>query len=270
MSVIDNIKNRVSTRTYLDKPIEEEKKQELIKLVDELNEVCDHFRFELAFENEAKVELGTYGFIKGAKNYLIAMAKYEGNNKEKSFKFGHLFESFILKAQELGLGTCWMAGTYDRKQVSELVTVHDDEFVIVVTPIGYKDNMRLKEKAMRSAIQANKRKKFETIIKNFDGSLLNEQDSEVLCALTMLRLSPSAKNVQPWRVFKQDDYYHIYGTESSDYEIGGFNLSHNDVGIAFYHFTESLKHYKVKFEVLDANPEEKEKLVYMKSVKIIR
>jgi len=270
MSVIDNIKNRVSTRTYQAKPIEEEKKQILIDLVDELNQTCDQFRFELAFENDNNVELGTYGFIAGAKNYLIAMAKFDGNCKEKSFKFGQLFESFILTAQGLGLGTCWMAGTYDRKQVAELVTIHDDEFVVVVSPLGYKDEMRLKEKAMRTAIQANKRKKFETIVKNLDGTNLDEENSEILCSLTMLRLSPSAKNVQPWRVFKEGDYYHFYSIDSKEFEIGGFNLTHNDVGIGFYHFTESLKHYKVDFEIVDAMPKEIEKLIYMKSVKINR
>ncbi len=270
MTVIDNIKNRISTRTFQDKPIEEDKKAILEELVANLNEKCEQFRFELAFESDNQVELDTYGFIKGAKNYLFAMSKFDGNCKDKSFKFGQLFESFILKAQSLGLGTCWMAGTYDRNQVSELVTVNEDEFVVVVSPIGYPDDMRLKEKVMRTAIQANKRKKFEDIVRNLNGNLLDEENSEILCALTMLRLSPSAKNVQPWRVFKEGDFYHVYGTNSKEFEIGGFNLSHNDVGIAFYHFTESLKHYQVDFEIVDNCPIEKDNLLYMKSVKINR
>jgi len=268
MNILNQIENRISTRTYSDVSIELEEQNKLQKLVKDLNERSEHFRFVLAFENENQIELGTYGFIVGAKNYLFATAKLEGNKKELSFLFGMIFEEFILECEKLDLGTCWMAGTYDRKQVSEFITLSEDEFVCMVTPIGYKMKMRIKEKAMRKLVKADKRKNSELLFKNLDGSTLTEDNPDILKALEMLRKAPSAKNIQPWRVFKDDNQYHFYGVENTDYQINNFNLVHNDVGIAYYHFTKTLEFLNISFSEVNKKPQEIKSLVYLKTVVI--
>jgi len=253
MNILNQIENRISTRTYSDVVIEIENQNKLQNLVKDLNERSEHFRFILAFENENQIELGTYGFIVGAKNYLFATAKLKGNTKELSFLFGMIFEEFVLECEKLDLGTCWMAGTYDRKQVSEFINLREDEFVCMVTPIGYKMKMRIKEKAMRKLVKADKRKNSELLFKNLDGSILDEDNPNILKAFEMLRKAPSAKNIQPWRVFKDDNQYHFYGVENTDYEINNFNLVHNDVGIAYYHFTKTLEFLNIYFTEVEKN-----------------
>lgn len=42
----------------------------------------------------------------------------------------------ILKAAELGLGTCWL-GAFQNKQVKEILGLKESDVVVAVTPLGY-------------------------------------------------------------------------------------------------------------------------------------
>ena len=50
-------------------------------------------------------------------------------------KIGYNGEKIVLKAQELGLNTCWVAGTYKKKAVK--AKINGDEKLICVIAIGY-------------------------------------------------------------------------------------------------------------------------------------
>ena len=66
--------------------------------------------FELEPKNILAERIGTYGVIKGADAFLIGIRceKVE-NQKDAAINFGYDFEQIVLKATELGLGTCWIA-----------------------------------------------------------------------------------------------------------------------------------------------------------------
>jgi nitroreductase len=59
----------------------------------------------------------------------------------------------------------------------------------------------------------------------------------------MLRLAPSAINIQPWRVVKTDEGYDFYAVKSklSDKDGKKIDITYNDIGIAKYHFESTLK-----------------------------
>src|SRR5674536_262729 len=54
--------------------------------------------------------------------------------KGSETQVGYVGEAFILEATRLGLGTCWVAGMFDRKTAAALVRLHRGEHVVAVTP----------------------------------------------------------------------------------------------------------------------------------------
>ena len=79
--------------------------------------------------------LGTYGFIKGATGYIVgAVRKGPGDLED----YGYLLEEVILDATGLGLGTCWLGGTFTRSTfTSRFGGVGRDETIPAVVSIGY-------------------------------------------------------------------------------------------------------------------------------------
>ena len=56
-------------------------------------------------------KLGTYGIIKGASMYVGVTIPKEEYALEA---LGYEFEQLVLYATSLGLGTCWLGGTFNR------------------------------------------------------------------------------------------------------------------------------------------------------------
>ena len=78
--------------------------------------------------------------------------------------FGFAFETFLLYALSLGVGTVWIAGTMDRPAFERAMELDDGEFMPAVTPLGYPAAKRsLRDAAMRRAIRADARQPFETL-----------------------------------------------------------------------------------------------------------
>ena len=46
-------------------------------------------------------------------------------------------ESLILYATSLGLGTCWIGGTFKKGQFAKAIDLKGDEILPIVLPIGY-------------------------------------------------------------------------------------------------------------------------------------
>ena len=47
-------------------------------------------------------------------------------------------EHIVLKAVDLGLGSCWI-GRFDRNQVKESLALDDNIFPVMLLPVGYPD-----------------------------------------------------------------------------------------------------------------------------------
>ena len=125
-SIIDAINRRVSVRAYSDRPIGKEKEQKILDLLNSENRgpFGNEVRFAMielteAERNEIK-SLGTYGFIGGAKMYVVSAVKGSTGAMED---LGYCFEKVILAATSLGLGTCWMGGTFNRANFARRINV---------------------------------------------------------------------------------------------------------------------------------------------------
>ena len=156
--------------------------------------------------------------------------------------FGFSFEQIVLFAETLGVGTTWIAGTFDRSAFEKTVGLSPDEVMPCVTPLGYPaKKMSLRETMMRKGVRADWRLPFEELFFNggFDQPLTPESAGEWKELLSDVRLAPSAVNKQPWRIVLCGDQAHFYEKHRSAASGGGFDIQKVDLGIALCHFALS-------------------------------
>ncbi len=280
-SVIEVIKERTSWRTFLNKAMGNNLRNDLEQIL-ELNEIDSPFksrggnpRFQLIsipdFNPEENVKIGTYGFIKGAQEFIAGATDIAEYNLEN---YGFILEAIILAATDLNLGTCWLGGTFNRSQFSEFIQLKSDERIPAVSPVGYPTTRRLKEKFIRSIAKAKVRKPWEQIFFNGDFNSQIEQDEigNYKTILEMVRIGPSAGNKQPWRILKEKEQniFHFYVKYSEDKKSSPYNqFVRLDIGIAICHFDLSVKELGMigKWEFEEPNIEHPKELKYIISWK---
>ena len=238
-SVCELIRVRQSARTHTGAPLAPE-------TVTALNDACSQLdrglagepaRFTLIekpFVKGAKVRLGNYGLQKNPR-YFFAGAVKKSDLARQSY--GYLMEQLILKAAELGLGTCWI-GFFDRQFFADFPVARDEIFPATCT-VGHTAERRLVEKISRAAIRADKRKDGEALFfeNDFATPLSLAEDSPYREILEMVRLAPSSGNSQPWRIVKdpQGPVWHFYLAKIKNLYFKA-GLHHIDLGIAMCHF----------------------------------
>lgn len=139
--------------------------------------------------------VGSYGRVLRAPSALLMI----GTETARSFQesTGYLGEAAILEATSLGLGTCWIAGFFDRTVASTLVPLAPGERVLAISPIGYAEpRPRAGERMMKRMVGAHKRKPVQIIAPDFDEESWPAWAAE---GVRLARVAPSAVNRQPWR-----------------------------------------------------------------------
>ncbi len=142
-------------------------------------------------------------------------------------------EKAVLEAAALGMGSCWLAGTYNREDFSQVVQMGDDERIVCVSPIGHAaDRRTLLDTMMRGVVGSARRKPWPALFfdSTLDKPLTDEAAGQWRDALEAMRLAPSASNGQPWRVVRQGDAFHFYRN------TGYGDITRVDMGIAACHF----------------------------------
>ena len=263
-SMIGAINKRISVRSYAEQPIEPNKKQELIDLLQSTGKgpFGDEVRFTLIdfseMERNEIRSLGTYGFISGAKLFIVGAVKDDVRAMED---LGYCFEKVILTATNMGLGTCWMGGTFKRANFAKRINVLEDEIVPAASPIGYaRDKRTMGEKVNRRIAGSNHRKPWKDLF--FDGEmnkpLLKDLAGEYATPLECVRLGPSASNNQPWRIIynKEQGIFHFYLKRTRGYNklYRRIDLQRIDMGIAMCHFELGAKEMGLSGTWEVANP----------------
>ena len=110
-------------------------------LIDKINLDIEEYnslaKFEYSIYNKWawcfwKKHFSRFGRFKNVNNYIALIGKKCDNLDEKIGYFG---EKLVLKAQSLGLNTCWVGGTYSKK--NSRYKIEKDEKLICVIAIGY-------------------------------------------------------------------------------------------------------------------------------------
>ncbi|MBQ5973211.1 MAG: nitroreductase [Oscillospiraceae bacterium] len=128
----DLMRTRHSVRQYLDLPLPPEALEELTALVGECNR-AGGLHIQLV-QNEEKAFSGLiarYGRFSGVRNYFALVGKKGPSLEEKCGYYG---EKLVLRAQALGLNTCWVAGSYSR--VPDAYEIADGEKLVAVIAVG--------------------------------------------------------------------------------------------------------------------------------------
>jgi len=236
------IKERTSIRSYNNKPLAPEVSE---KVMNFLNESKGPFgidtRFKLIDANldhiDSNLKLGTYGVIKGTSWFIASAVK---NAPNSLLELGYVLEKGILYATSLGLGTCWLGGTFKKGEFAKMMDLKEDELLPIITPIGYSsDSRRLIDSFIRLGAGSKGRKSWSEIFfnKDFSKPLTESDAAEYSIPLEMTRLAPSASNKQPWRVIKTEDNYEFYVEHTKGYgKAFSYDIQIVDIGIALCHF----------------------------------
>lgn len=242
IDVKETIKRRVSTRSYEEKSLTKKDKR---KLIDFNADLTNPFGVDVKVQYISKdkgaedVQLGTYGTIRGAKDFLAITVKDQPYAMEA---VGYQFENLVLYATDMGLGTVWLAGTFNRKDFKNVIEISDEDLFPCICPVGYPGQKRsFIEKITRVSLGSKKRKEWDKLffLDDFSKSLTKEDAGRYTDALDMLRLAPSATNAQPWAVVKEGDKFHFFCNYKNSINNDVKKIKHLDLGIALSHFHQT-------------------------------
>ena len=262
MDIIQNIKKRRSIRTFQNRKIDQQILTEIKDLIDSspASPFENSFNFQVA-QNKGEQnsqKLGTYGIVKNG-NYFIVGSCQSPDNSEL-LDYGFLMERIVLFLTNLGLGSCWLGGSFSKSDFTEAVDISNNEIIPAVVVFGYpKDNRSLRDKFLVFTAGSKSRKPWKKLFfQDTDNKPLSKIEAgKFEQPLEMLRLAPSASNRQPWRVIKRNNYFHFFISKNIFYSnfLQGVNLQSIDIGIALYHFQSTVNQLNLdgKWTYVDTN-----------------
>lgn len=204
-----NIMNeRHSVRQYEDKAIEPEKRSVLDELTAKINSDADlHIQILYDEKNCFDSFMSHYGSFSGVSNYIALVGKKSPDLDEK---LGYYGEMLVLKAQELGLNTCWVALTHGKSKAEVL----KGEKCVCLISLGYGKTQGV----------AHKSKPIETLC-NYSDALPDWFVAGMEAAL----LAPTAMNQQKF-------YFELLPEGNVKASCGKGFYAKLDLGIVKYHF----------------------------------
>lgn len=232
MNIIEVIAKRHSCRTYNGLRLD---KATLVTLEDEIKWLPMLFDdvavpdIRIVDNAEAGGKLGTYGFITGARQFLVMAS---GKDVAEQIQAGFMFEALILRATALGLSTCWLGGTFRRGPFREAFgNLGENQEISIVSPLGHPTpKRRFAERLMRRMVKSDHRKPFGEL---FEGV---GEDSTLGRVLEAVRQAPSSSNSQPWRATVTSDPDKNGAVTVTFRSVSSGRFAPIDMGIAYCHF----------------------------------
>ena len=208
MELSDIIKQRHSVRQYTDRAVEPEKRAILNSLVKEINQKAEA-SVQIIYDDPKCFDsfMAHYGKFSGVQNYIALIGKKSPKLEET---LGYYGEELVLKAQELGLNTCWVALTHGKSKA--VVGKGEKEVCLIALGYGATQGADHKSKPMRELC------------------ICSEPMPEwFLSGMNAAMLAPTAMNQQKFRFELLPD-----GTVKATCGSGFYTKL--DLGIVKYHF----------------------------------
>ena len=207
MNLVEAITARHSVRSFMDKKIGSDIVAKLQKTIEDCNRLSG-FKIQLVLdEPEAfSTKMAHYGSFRNCKNY-IAMIGPKGQDE----KCGYYGEKIVLKAQQLGLNSCWVAMSYGKSKVPCDIPRGQKLYVVIALGYGETQGKPHKSKSMDELCRVNG---------NMPPWFRN--------AMTLAMLAPTAVNQQKFLFTLDNDTVHAKAQRAF--------YSKMDLGIAKYHF----------------------------------
>jgi len=131
MDILEIMKARHSVRQYSEKKIEGGIKETLTALANECNKESG-LNIQVIYDEPKCFDsmMAHYGKFSGVENY-IALVGRKGDGLDE--KAGYYGEKLLLKAQELGMNTCWVAMTHGKSAAE----IKKGEKLVCIIALGY-------------------------------------------------------------------------------------------------------------------------------------
>lgn len=131
MDILEIMKARHSVRQYQGKKIGGSIRETLTALVRECNNESG-LNIQILFDEPKCFDsmMAHYGKFAGVENYIALVGKKDDALDEKAGYYG---EKLVLKAQELGLNTCWVAMTHGKSAAE----IKKGEKLACIIALGY-------------------------------------------------------------------------------------------------------------------------------------
>jgi len=211
MTVFEAIQSRHAVRSYLDRAIPAEA---IAALQDEIDDCNREGKLHIQLvTNEPKAfdgMLAHYGKFSGVQNYIALIGKKSDGLDER---LGYYGERIALKAQTLGLNTCWVAMSFSKGAAKKNIKVGSGEKLVCVLSLGYGTTQGVPHQS----------KPMEALCKA--GSAMPDWFK---AGMEAAMLAPTAMNQQKFRLT-------LSGETAAAENLGGF-YSKVDLGIVKYHF----------------------------------
>ncbi len=126
------IAKRRSIRRYQPEPIDPQHLLVLNEVIDRCNRL-GHLTMTLRLDDPEPFNhwLAHYGNLRGVRHYVALVGQPSDDLEER---IGYYGELLVLQATALGLGTCWIAGTYNKSK--SRVNLNASETLVGVIAIG--------------------------------------------------------------------------------------------------------------------------------------
>lgn len=206
------MRERHSVRSYFDKPIP----PDVIAQLQEEIDACNReglLSIRLFTEEPRAFDSFTarYGQFQGVRNYLMMSGKKASDLEER---VGYYGQRIVLKATTLGLQSCWVGLTYNKRAVKR--HLGSDEKLVCAIALGYGTTQgtahKNKDISTRYKLPADK-----------------AAPAWFMAGMEAAMLAPTAVNQQRFIFWLEDDIY--VRAEST-----GGSYSRVDLGIAKYQF----------------------------------
>lgn len=208
MEALELMEQRHSVRQYKPRAIEPEKRAVLNDLCSELNQKAE-LSIQIVYDEPNCFDsfMAHYGKFSGVHNYIALIGKKSPKLEET---LGRCGEQLVLKAQELGLNTCWVAMTHGKSRA----VVGPGEKQVCLISLGYGETQGVahKSKPMQALCRCA-----EPMPEWFEKGM------------TAAMLAPTAMNQQKFRFELRAD-----GTVKAACGSGFYTKL--DLGIVKYHF----------------------------------
>jgi len=127
------IASRHSVRAFTKEPIPEEKADALRAFINDLNAQSRLNMQLVTNDDDIRIKsLALFGMHKNVRNYICLVGDMAEKTEEQ---LGYYGEMIVLRAQEMGLNTCWLGLTYHKNRAK--CVIKDNQKLYAIISIGY-------------------------------------------------------------------------------------------------------------------------------------
>ena len=209
-------KERYSCRSYAATEIEPALLEKLEKYAASVKvPLGSRLRFGIIDSRKVRAEnlfsTGSYGLIKGARFYLAVVIRDDDPRRWEDAGFA--MEAALLRSTDLGLGSCWIGGVFDRRRFGRSLRIEAGEQLPAVVALGQPaERKTLRDRLVRWGARGDLRKPPAQVFfsRDWRTPLRYTEFPDWAQVLENVRLGPSASNKQPWRIVSIENGFHFF------------------------------------------------------------